>query len=87
MFLVGMVHNWAVEYNMATVFKVLFVYNWDRESCPLYRVVECPLFKGYLSIEVNGKTVGIFRNVHYIMGIRCLGVSVKWGFHCMHIAF
>ena len=26
--------------------------------CPLYGVVGCPLFTGYLSIEVNGRTVG-----------------------------
>ena len=36
---------------------VLFVYNWDRESCPLYRIARCPLFRGCLSIEVNGRTV------------------------------
>ena len=29
------------------------------------------------SIEVNGRTVGTFRIVRYIMGVRCSGVSVK----------
>ena len=28
------------------------------ESSPLYEVVGCPLFRGCLSIEVNGRTVG-----------------------------
>ena len=50
--------------------KVLFAYNWDRESCPLYGVAGCPLFRGCLSIEVNGKTVGTFRIVRYIVGVR-----------------
>ena len=51
--------------------KVSFAYNWDRESCPLYGVAGCPLFRGCLSIEVNGKTVGTFRIVRYIVGVRC----------------
>ena len=45
---------------------VLFAYNWDRESCLLCGVVTCPLFRGCLSIEVNGRTVGIFGIVRYI---------------------
>jgi len=28
---------------------------------------------------VNGRTVGIFGVVHYIMGVCCVRVSVKWG--------
>ena len=40
------------------VCKVLFVYDWECENCPLYRVAGCPLFRGCLSIEVNGRTVG-----------------------------
>ena len=55
------------------------MYNWDRENCPLYGVAGCPLFRGCLSIEVNGRAVGIFRIVHYIMGVRYSGVSVKRG--------
>ena len=41
----------------------------------------CPLFRDCLpvSIEVNGRTVGTFRIVSYIMGVRCSGVSVKRG--------
>ena len=51
--------------------EVLFAYNWDRENCPLYGVAGCPLLKGCLSIEVNGKTVGTFRIVRYIVVVRC----------------
>ena len=43
---------------------------------------DCPLFRGCLSIEVNGKsgrTVGTFRIVHYIMGVHFSGVSVRRG--------
>ena len=43
-----------------------FVYNWDHESCLLYGVAGCPLFRDCLSIEVNGRTVGTFRIVSYI---------------------
>ena len=50
---------------------VLFVYNWDRENCLLYGVARCPLFRGCLNIEVNGRTVGTFRIVRYIVGVRC----------------
>ena len=51
--------------------KVLLAYNWDRENCPLYGVAGCPLFRGCLSTKVNGMTVGTFRIVHYIVGVRC----------------
>ena len=37
------------------------------------------VFRGCLSIEVNGRTVGTFRIVRYIVGVRFSGVSVKWG--------
>ena len=37
----------------------------------LYGVAGCPLFRGCLSIEVNGRTVGTFRTVRYIVGVRC----------------
>ena len=52
--------------------KVLFAYNWDRESCPLYRVAGCPLLRGCLSIEVNGRTVETFRIVRYNADGRCM---------------
>ena len=55
------------------------MYNWDRESCPLYGVAGCPLFRGCLSIEVNGRAIGTFRIVRYIVGVRFSGVSVKRG--------
>ena len=40
-------------------------------KCPLYGVAGCPLFRGCLSIEVNGRAVGTFRIVRYIVGVRC----------------
>ena len=49
--------------------RVLFVYNWDCENCPLYGVTGCP-------VEVNGRTVGTLRIAHYIMGVYFSGVSV-----------
>ena len=55
------------------------MYNWDREKCPLYEVVRCLLFRGCLSIEVNGMAVRTFRIVHYIVGVRYSGVSIKRG--------
>ena len=58
---------------------VLLAYNWDHENWPLYRVVGCPLFRGCLSVEVNGRAVGTFRIVRYIVGVRYSGVSVKRG--------
>ena len=50
---------------------VLFAYNWDHKNCPLYGVAGCPLFRGCLSIEVNGGTVRTFRIVCYIVGVCC----------------
>ena len=50
---------------------------WQKLS--VYGVAGCPLFRGCLSIEVNGKTVGTFGIVRYIVGVRCSGVSVKRG--------
>ena len=32
---------------------------WDSKCCPLYGVARCPLFRGCLSIEVNGRKVYI----------------------------
>ena len=55
------------------------MYNWDRKNCPLYGVVGCPLFRGWLSIEVNGRTVGTFRIVRYVVGVCFSGVSIKRG--------
>ena len=48
-------------------------------NCLLYEVAGCPLFRGCLSIKVNGRTVRNFRIVHYIVGVRCSGVPVKQG--------
>ena len=48
-------------------------------NCSLYRVAGCPLFRGCFSIEVNRRTVGTFRIVCCIIGVRFSGVSVKQG--------
>ena len=37
--------------------------------CPLYGVARCPLCRSCLSIEVNGKTVGIFGSVCYTVDV------------------
>ena len=54
--------------------QVLYVYNWDRKTVSYIMdqvVAGCLLFRGCLSIEVNGRTVGTFRIVRYIVGVRC----------------
>ena len=51
--------------------KVLLAYNRDRKNCPSYGVAGCPLLRGCLSIEVNGRTVRTFGIVRYIVGVRC----------------
>ena len=53
------------EYPLSQGHSVLFAYNWDLEKCTLYGVVGCPLFRGCLSIEGNGRTIGTFRIVLY----------------------
>ena len=65
---------------------VLFAYNWDCEKTLLYEVAGCPLFRSCLSIEVNGRTVGTFRIVRYIVGVRCWGVSINVEFHCSRLS-
>ena len=52
------------------------------------RVAGCPLFRDCLSIEVNGRAIGTFRIVRYIVGVRYSVVSVKRGstvcnIHCI----
>ena len=49
----------------------IVLYNWERENCPLHEVARCPLFRGCLSIEVNGRIVGTFRIVHYTVDVLC----------------
>ena len=59
---VAMADNLAEEVNECPLnwgCQVLFAYNWDRKNCPLYRVAGCLLFRGCLSVEVNGRTVGL----------------------------
>ena len=42
-----------------------------RKVSVIRTVAGCPLFRGCLSIEVNGRTVGTFRIVCYMMGVGC----------------
>ena len=51
--------------------KVSLAHNQDHENCLLYGVAGCPLLRGCLSIEVNGRTVRTFGIVRYIVGVRC----------------
>ena len=57
----------------------MLAYNWDLENSLLYEVAGCPLFRGCLSIEVNGRAVGTFRIVRYIVGVLYSEVPVKLG--------
>ena len=59
--------------------RTIAVRTCDRENCPLYGVAGCPLFRGCLSIEVNGRAIGTFRIDRYIVGVSYSGVSVKRG--------
>ena len=48
------------------------MYNWDCKTVSYIMdqvVAGCLLFRGCLSIEVNGRTVGTFRIVCYIAGV------------------
>ena len=59
----AMVDNLAEKVNECPLnrgHEVLFAYNWNCENCRLYGVVGCPLFRGCVTIEVNGRTVGKF---------------------------
>ena len=38
--------------------SVLFAYNWDHESCPLYRVERWLRNIGFLSTILNGDAIG-----------------------------
>ena len=48
---------------------VLFVYNWECERCTLYRVVECPLHRGFYWSEIYVETLWTFRIVRYSVGV------------------
>ena len=50
--------NRVVKYCLCTI----------GNACLLYSVVGCPLIKGCLSSKVNGRTVGTFGIVCYIVG-------------------
>ena len=59
--------------------KVFFMYNWDGENCPLYRVAGYPLFRGCLlkyivlrghtPFRKRGKGSGNFTVAAYCTGI------------------
>ena len=53
--------------------------NWDRESCPLYRVERWPRNRGLLSTFLNGDDVVTKVNVRRRQGGRSSGVVVKRG--------
>ena len=55
----------------------IHAYNSDHENCPLYEVAGCPLFRGCLSIEVHGRTVGTFRIVCYTWVSAFQGCSLR----------
>ena len=61
--------------------KVLLAYNWDRENCPLYGVVGCPLFRGCLSIKVNGQS-GL-SELSVILWVSAVEGCPLSGFHCI----
>ena len=69
---------WDIYRRSTNLNRVLLEYNWDSENCVLYGVVGCPVFRGRLSIEANGRTVGTFRTVHYVC-VRFSGVSIRTG--------
>ena len=82
-----MVDNLAEKIDMCSLNRgrwVLFAYNWDHKNCPLYGVAGFPLFRGCLSTEVNGRTVGSFRIVHYIVGVRCWGMLPLYTRECFY---
>ena len=56
--------------------------DWDQESCPLYRVPGCLLFRGCLSIEVNGRQSGLseLSILSWVSAIE--GCPLNRGFHC-----
>ena len=50
--------------------QVLFVYNWYHESSIIQSSgVGCLIFRGCLSIEVNGRTVGTFWNYPWMFAV------------------
>ena len=59
----------AMKDNLAEKFEIGVVEYClqDCKNCPLYGVAGCPLFRAWLSTEVNGKDKQDFRIVCYIM--------------------
>ena len=58
---------------------MLFAYNWDHESWPLYRVERRPQYRGFLSAILNGDAVGTKVSVRHRQGGRSSEVVVKRG--------
>ena len=52
-------------------------------DCESYLLYEISAIQGCLSIEVNGRTVGTFRIVSYIVSVHCWGCPLSGGFHCL----
>ena len=55
------------------------MYNWDRESCPLYGVERLLRNRGFLSTILNGDTVRTKVSVHHRQGGRESEVVIKRG--------
>ena len=49
--------NWGVKYCLRTIGTT--------------KAIQYTTLQGCLSIEVNGRTVGTFRNLQYIIGVHC----------------
>ena len=58
---------------------VLFAYNWDRESCPLYGVDRWPRNRGFLSTIPKNDAVGTKVSVRHRRGGHSSEVGVKRG--------
>ena len=62
-------------------------YAWDHKNYLLYGVAGSPLFSDCLSIEVNGRTVGTFRIVHYVVVKECAWWSTMAYVYCLLFFF
>ena len=66
--------------------RIACVYTIGTAKTVRYGVAGCRLFRGCLSIEVNGRAIGTFRIVRYIVDVRYSAVSVKRGSTVLHRA-
>ena len=66
-----MVDNLAVKVDKCPLNRGSLCTVGTAKNCPLYGVAGCPLFRGCLSIEVNGRTVGTF-SISWVSAVECL---------------